>query len=338
MKMRRIISECLLVAMIVLGTLSVPAQAASFSQAERDRYLTGYRQGMIDSQRQQKHQFQDAFVRAGYERGFRESMQKQQQEAGKATSVPESQARDRTDAETVQGPEPSDSGATFHYNLGQPTRSQKEFFEKLGPLAVKISRQFDLYPSILLAQAALESNFGASELASRHNNLMGVKAMPGLPSVEMTTSEQDHSGHSYTIKAAFRKYKDWQESLNDYANLLETEQFRMVHRHQAGDYQRALKALRGSYATDVHYDQKLAAIIKAFDLTSYDDQLDQPDTKKGDAIKQQSYLPRKHHGKVAVKSHQSKARPAKRKGHVLIMSVAGALASLVLIKVKQLHR
>lgn len=338
MNIRQMLLKCLLVIITVLGTVSLPAQAASFSQAEKDRYMAGYRQGMIDGLRQQKHQFQDAFVSAGYERGFRDGTQKQQQETGKVTSVPESQAYDSSATESVQGSEPADSGTALHYNLGQPKKSQKEFFEKLGPLAVKISRQFDLYPSIILAQAALESNFGASELAIRHNNLMGVKAMPGLPSVEMATSEQDHSGHSYTIKAAFCRYKDWQESLNDYANLLETEQFRMVHRHQAGDYRRALKALRGSYATDIHYDQKLAAIIKAFDLTSYDDQLDQSETKKGDAIKHQSFLPRKHHEKMAVQSHQSKARPTKRKSQVWIVSAAGALASLVLIKVKQLHR
>lgn len=331
----RITIKLLLLSLVVLAGIQSPVQAASFSQSEQDRYMAGYRRGVVDGRSQQHHQFVDAFVRAGYERGLHESAQAAQQ-------TPEKSAQERS-ANVPNANEPvqneGDVADEPSYNFSQPTTKQKEFFTKLGPLAVKVCRQFDLYPSILLAQAALESNWGSSELASRYCNLMGVKAIAGLPSVSMMTSEQDHSGHSYQVKAAFRKYKDWQESLEDYANVLETEQFRLVHRHQSEDYHQALKALRGNYASDVHYDQKLETIIKAFDLTKYDAQVaTQHDAKRGGQFKQQSFMPKAHRKEMSVKSHQSKARPAKRKSHVWIMSVAGGLASLALLKVKQLHR
>lgn len=327
----RITIKLLLLSLVVLAGIQSPVQAASFSQSEQDRYMAGYRRGLVDGQNQQHHQFVDAFVRAGYERGLRDG-----QAQSKDTQTPNSDANaPQNNNETKQQ---ADVLEDYHYEVGEATADRQAFISKLGPLAVKIGREFDLYPSILLAQAALESNWGSSELASRYCNLMGVKAIAGLPSVSMMTSEQDHSGHSYQVKAAFRKYKDWQESLQDYANVLETEQFRLVHRHQSEDYHQALKALRGNYATDVHYDQKLEAIIKAFDLTKYDEQFAHADAKRPRAIKHQNFLAKEGHRAMSVKSHRSKARPAKRKSNVWIMSVAGGLASLALLKVKQLHR
>lgn len=322
--------KLLLLVLVALASMQSPAQAASFSQSEQDRYVAGYRRGVIDGQSQQRHQFADAFIRAGYERGLRDGQ-------AQSKDTPTSNSDDNAPQNNNEA-KPAEATEDYHYELGPATADRQAFIRKLGPLAVKISREFDLYPSILLAQAALESNWGSSELASHYCNLMGVKAIAGLPSVNLITSEQDHSGHSYQVKAAFRKYRDWQESLEDYANVLETEQFRAVHRHQSADYHQALQALRGNYATDVHYDKKLEAIIKAFDLTKYDEQVVHADTKRPRHVKQQSFLPHEEHKAMTVKSHHSKARPAKRKSHVWIMSVAGGLASLVLLKVKQLHR
>lgn len=326
MKIRHMIIKTCLVIALSLSTVTVPAQAASFSTAERDRYLAGYRQGVLDAQHHQQHEFQDAFIRAGYERGWREGSWKVQSDTNGTASV-------TTGGPTLPG---ANDNADFHYNLSQPTAKQKEFFDKLGPLAVKIGKQYDLYPSIMLAQAALESNFGSGELASRHHNLMGVKAGDGLPSVTMMTSEQDQRGHSYTVKAAFRQYKDWEESLEDYANVLETEQFRAVHRHEAGNYQNAIRALRGTYATDVHYDRKLTAIIKAFDLTKYDEEVEQAG-KRPQYTKPESFKPQHVHQKMAVRSHRSQVRRKKRHHHVGVMSVAGGLVSLAFLKVKKLH-
>lgn len=148
--------------------------------------------------------------------------------------------------------------------------SQKSFIKKLAPVAQAIGKEYDLYPSVILAQAALESNWGHSELAARHHNLFGVKAIAGTPNVEMPTIECDASGSPHAEKAKFRKYQNNRESLLDYANTLSDPLYNNVHRKKARSWREATAALSGKYATDPHYETKLNAIIKGAHLDRYD--------------------------------------------------------------------
>lgn len=146
----------------------------------------------------------------------------------------------------------------------------KAFIKKMAPLAQEVGRDYDLYPSVMLAQAALESNWGQSELANRHHNLFGVKATDGLPSVLMPTTECDASGKAHDEKAKFRKYQSNKESLLDYANTLSDPLYNGAHRKQAHSWKQATAALNGKYATDPHYSAKLNAIIRGGHLDRYD--------------------------------------------------------------------
>lgn len=146
----------------------------------------------------------------------------------------------------------------------------KAFIKKMAPLAQQVGRDYDLYPSVMLAQAALESNWGRSELANRHHNLFGVKATDGLPSVLMPTTECDASGKAHDEKAKFRKYQSNKESLLDYANTLSDPLYNGAHRKQAHSWKQATAALNGKYATDPHYSAKLNAIIRGAHLDRYD--------------------------------------------------------------------
>lgn len=146
----------------------------------------------------------------------------------------------------------------------------RAFIKKMAPLAQEVGREYDLYPSVMLAQAALESNWGHSELANRHHNLFGVKATANLPSVLMPTTECDSQGKAHIEKAKFRKYQSNKESLLDYANTLSDPMYNGTHRKYAHTWRQATAALNGKYATDPHYSAKLNAVIRGAHLDRYD--------------------------------------------------------------------
>lgn len=155
----------------------------------------------------------------------------------------------------------------------RPTASGRAFIKQIAPLAKQVGHDYDLYPSVMLAQAALESNWGRSELTQKHHNLFGVKAIAGSPSVMMPTQEADKAGHLHQVKAAFRRYHNFKEALFDYGNTLSDPLYNGVHRKQARTYQEATRALDGKYATDPHYSQKLDAIIAGSHLDQYDQEV-----------------------------------------------------------------
>ena len=53
---------------------------------------------------------------------------------------------------------------------------QSEFFSSLLPLARKAGEAFRINPVVILAQAAIESGWGQSDLASEHHNYFGLTA------------------------------------------------------------------------------------------------------------------------------------------------------------------
>ncbi|MDR2278113.1 MAG: glucosaminidase domain-containing protein, partial [Vagococcus sp.] len=110
------------------------------------------------------------------------------------------------------------SGTPFVVETNQRTQ---EFIQKIGEDARKIGKDNDLYASVMIAQAILESASGQSELASEPNfNLFGIKGEFEGQSVSFLTSEDNGSGELYSVQANFRKYPSYKESLEDYADLM----------------------------------------------------------------------------------------------------------------------
>lgn len=152
----------------------------------------------------------------------------------------------------------------------------KEFVEALGKDAAKIAEKYDLYASVMIAQASLESGFGTSQLArAPHYNLFGIKGAFQGKSVSMGTLEESGSGF-YGIQAGFGVYPSYKESMEDYAKLLKnglsgnSSFYRGTWKSNTGSYRDATKALTGTYATDRQYGQKLNSIIQAYQLERFD--------------------------------------------------------------------
>ena len=56
------------------------------------------------------------------------------------------------------------------------TDEQAEFLNKAAKQAVKAAKKYGTYPSVMIAQAIVESGWGQSGLAVNANNLFGMKA------------------------------------------------------------------------------------------------------------------------------------------------------------------
>lgn len=158
--------------------------------------------------------------------------------------------------------------------------SPSDFLKNVSDYARDIAAKNDLYASVMIAQAALESGWGNSSLAQAPNyNLFGIKGSYNGNSVYVPTLEDDGSGNYYEIKDSFRKYDDYDQSLEDYATVLTGDNDASSWRYQyyegarysnTSSYEDATAHLTGRYATDTSYGSKLNKIIQQYGLTAYD--------------------------------------------------------------------
>ncbi|HLQ40098.1 MAG TPA: LysM peptidoglycan-binding domain-containing protein [Tetragenococcus sp.] len=141
---------------------------------------------------------------------------------------------------------------------------------KIGSLAKSVAAANNLYGSVMVAQAILESGSGSSILSlSPNNNLFGIKGSYHGSSVTMRTQEY-LNGKWVTVNAAFRKYPSYRESLQDNAALLSTNLYRGAWKSNTKSYRDATAALTGLYATAPTYNKSLNSLIESYNLTRFD--------------------------------------------------------------------
>lgn len=100
------------------------------------------------------------------------------------------------------------------------TANHTQFIEIVGKRARTLAKNHDLYASVMVAQAILESDWGKSQLTKKANNLFGIKGDYRGQSYKIATQEDDGHGNLYTVVADFRKYPTFHTSLEDNAVLL----------------------------------------------------------------------------------------------------------------------
>lgn len=166
-------------------------------------------------------------------------------------------------------------------NLAQPRpfNTNKEFIDFITPYAMNIANAYGenkLYASVMIAQAAHESAFGQSLLASPpYYNLFGIKGSYNGQTIPMGTWE-DVTGGIINITANFRDYPSYNESMMDYADLLRTgltgspNFYSETWVKNTNSYKDATEYLTGTYATDKQYNIGLNSIIEQYNLTQYD--------------------------------------------------------------------
>lgn len=167
------------------------------------------------------------------------------------------------------------------------TQAQKDFIAKVGAQASADMKQSGVLASLTLAQAILESNWGASALTVKANALFGIKADSKWSGKTYTIATKEcYDGVNFvTVNAKFRAYSSWEQSIADHAAFL-TGLSRYAAVIGERSYKKACAAVhKAGYATDPGYADKLIRLIETYGLTAYDvDAYETYTVVKGDSL------------------------------------------------------
>jgi peptidoglycan hydrolase FlgJ len=184
--------------------------------------------------------------------------------AAGASSAPPSPAT--TGASGATASAAATTAATSDTTSCPSTAQQLQFAQSLWPEARQAAQQLGVSPVSLLAQAALETDWGRSmprtASGATSNNLFGIKAGAGWNggSVQSATQEYD-SGAATAVKAQFRAYATPGQCFSDYVSLLQSNPRYAAALGTGGNTQAFATALqRGGYATDPAYAAKLGSV------------------------------------------------------------------------------
>lgn len=146
------------------------------------------------------------------------------------------------------------------------------YIEETKYLAIQTAKKYNLFASVILAQSALESNFGNSELSKKYNNYFGIKATSKSDYVEMNTSEF-YDDEEKILKKSFRVYKSKSESFKDYGTLISKAGRYEKVRDAQNPYDAAKALQKSGYATDPSYAEKIISIIEKYNLEELDGEI-----------------------------------------------------------------
>lgn len=152
---------------------------------------------------------------------------------------------------------------------------KKAFINEISNEIKPLAEKHDLYASIMIAQAIVESDWGQNEFAKApYYNLFGLEGQYKGQSAMLDKTNQETGA---TEKKEMKHYGSYKEAIQDYIEIIKTTSrdgnenyFSGTWRSNAKDYQTAAEALKGRFNDDESYVQKLVSVIQENDLTSYD--------------------------------------------------------------------
>ena len=322
------------------GDAYAAAFLAAFRQASTD-YRQAFTQGVADGRQGRVRSIAGNVAQVAYQRGLARGQRLQAADNSHTAAersvgvVTPADGGQQSPAAGAMGPAdrgliaddattagPADQG---EYATQAPTNVQWAFINHLATAAQRVGAEYDLYPSVIIAQAALESNWGTSRLGrAPFHNLFGVKGYFAGRTTQQPTSEYQ-AGRKLLVVDNFRRYQSDEAALRDYATTLQAPLYRGVHRQYAASYRQATHALQGRYATDPQYEQKLNRLIDGFKLTRYDHQPRHAAAGHATPVKVQ--LADDRIGQSAAPARAT--RPAHRdRGHHRLSTLASVLGGL----------
>jgi flagellar protein FlgJ len=147
--------------------------------------------------------------------------------------------------------------------------TKTHFVQDLWPQAQEAGQLLGVDPRHLIAQAALETNWGRSMPQDSNgrcsNNLFGIKASAGWSGATVSSDTQEFQGGVATnTSAQFKAYATPAQSFQDYVALLRNNPRYSTALNTGSDVQAFASGLqRGGYATDPDYANKIAAVASA---------------------------------------------------------------------------
>ena len=151
--------------------------------------------------------------------------------------------------------------------------TQKGFIENLAPTAQKMSKNYGVPASILLSQAAYESNYGSSLLSVKYHNIYSLPAQPGQEHIYLNDNVYSKGKWQYQ-KVDFAVFRDWSSSMMTYLEELRQGTWgESTYKEVAGttSYKVAAEKLQAAgFSSDPDYAKHLISIIETYHLSKYD--------------------------------------------------------------------
>ena len=151
--------------------------------------------------------------------------------------------------------------------------TQKGFIENLAPTAQKMSKNYGVLASILLSQAAYESNYGSSLLSVKYHNIYSLPARAGQEHIYLKDNLYSKGKWQYQ-KVDFAVFRDWSSSMSSYLEELRQGRWgESTYKEVAGttSYKVAAEKLQAAgFNSDPDYAKHLISIIETYNLVKYD--------------------------------------------------------------------
>jgi hypothetical protein len=172
----------------------------------------------------------------------------------------------------ARDPQVRDQAAIYLLELAVndwPSGYRRDFLTSIVPAALESARSHRLPPSVIVAQAVLESGWGRSTLASQHHNLFGVKAGPTQTAASLPTLEATAHGVKI-IRASFRTFSTKLESIQAHGALIAKDDRYLAAREHSGNWRQFLVELAPIYASDPAYAGQITLLINRYGLDRWD--------------------------------------------------------------------
>ena len=144
-----------------------------------------------------------------------------------------------------------------------------EFFEKYAAAAIEEQKRYGIPASVTLAQMAVESGYGESNLARQDNNYFGIKASDKWIKAGKPWSYH-HDDH---FNDKFCTFASPLDSLEYHSKVLMADRYKACRRYASDDHTHWIEGIKkGGYATDPRYVGTIEGVIKKYGLDKYDRQ------------------------------------------------------------------
>lgn len=155
-----------------------------------------------------------------------------------------------------------------------PAADPEGFIKKIAPIVQNIAPKYKLYSySAIIAQACLESGYGTSAKAQRHN-YFGLKYRDNRlncssGSFTDTSKEQNADGSYKDINTKWFAFENMEKGVEGYCQFVNISNYKALK--GATDAKKYLEAIKAAgYATSISYVNNVMAVVQKYNLTKYD--------------------------------------------------------------------
>lgn len=150
---------------------------------------------------------------------------------------------------------------TIEIAVPYPASKASDYLATYAQIALEVERRYNVPFEICLAQAAVESDCGQSELAKQSNNQFGMKAIKGEAFV---IHQDDIPNDRFVVYASVR------ESFLKYGKRLSGKRYGWMKKAYGLDWEKWADGLQKSgYATNKNYAKTIKQYVRKNRISNY---------------------------------------------------------------------